>query len=187
MLDPKKIELGEYNGISYLLDRKSHSDASKGYDLLIYLMKLLESRINTLIKTNHRTIDGYNKDAKEKWPHIFIFVDEGCDIIRIKDSLNVLSKILEFGNRCGFHLVYATNSYLKDYSNSKFLDMFKYRMTFDLASMEQEEFIDIKGSSWLKTDGEALIKEPNGNIYKFCAPYVKDDEINDVVLKSKDK
>ena len=187
MLDPKKIELGEYNGIDYLFNNKNYSDSHKGYDFLIDIMKLLDSRINTLIKTNHRTIEGYNKDSKEHWPHIFIFVDEGCDIIRIKDSFSVFSKILEFGKNCGIHLIYATNSYLKDYSNSKFLDMFKYRMTFDLASEEQEKFIDIKGSSWLKTSGEALIKGPNGIVYKFQAPYVKDDEINEVVLRSKDK
>ena len=187
MLDPKKIELREYNGIDYLFDRKSYSNSKKGYDLLIYLMKLLESRINTLIKTKHRTIEGYNKDSKEKWPHIFVFVDEGCNIIQIKDSFSVFSKILEFGERCGIHLIYATNSYLKDYSNSKFLDMFKYRMTFDLASMEQEKFIDIKGSSWLKGSGQALIKSPNGIVYKFQAPYVKDDEIEKIVLRSKNK
>ena len=32
MLDPKKIELGEYDGINYLLDRKCQSDSLKGYN-----------------------------------------------------------------------------------------------------------------------------------------------------------
>ena len=187
MLDPKKIELGEYDGINYLLDCKSQSNSLKGYNLLIYLEKLLKSRIDTLFKTNNHTIEGYNEDSEEKWPHIFLFVDEGNDIIKIKDSFNVFCTILEFGKSCGIHLIYATNAYLKDYRNSKFLDMFKYRMTFDLASEEQAKFIDIEGSNWLKDNGEALIKAPNGIIYKFQAPYVKDDEINKVVLRSKDK
>ena len=48
MLDPKKIELGEYNGINYLLTGKSVSEKTKGYELLTFILKLLEARINLL-------------------------------------------------------------------------------------------------------------------------------------------
>ena len=184
MIDPKKIELGEYDGINHLLGGKSHSSTLKGYDLLIYLLKVLDSRIMTLAKTNHRTIDGYNKDNHENWQHIFIFVDEGANIIKMKDSLSVFNKILEFGKYVGIHLIYATNSYLKNYVNSKFIDKFDYCITFDLASVEQEEFINIKGSSWLKGSGEAIIKSKNGKKTKFQAPFVSDNEINEVVLSN---
>ena len=185
MIDPKKMELGEYNGIGYLIGKKSQSNTKKGYDFLIDLLKLLEYRINELVKTHHRTISGYNRSNKEKWPHIFLVIDEGADIIKMKDSLTVFSKILEFGECIGIHLIYATNSYLKDYKNSKFLDKFKYRMTFDLASLEQAEFIDIEGSSWLKANGEAILKKPNGKTCKFKTPYITDEEINNIVKKSK--
>ena len=185
MLDPKKIELGEYDGMKYLIGKKNESSKEKGYDLLLDILKLLEYRVNSLIRTHHRTINGYNRDNKVKWPHIFIVVDEGCDIIKVKDSFMVFSKILEFGKAIGVHLIYATNSYLKDYKNSNFLDKFKYRMTFDLASEEQAELIDIEGSSWLKAHGEALLKSPNGKICKFQAPYVTDEEINNIVLNNK--
>ena len=185
MLDPKKIELGEYDGINYLIGKKSQSNSKKGYDLLLDLLKVLDFRIKLLMITHHRTISGYNRVEKDKWPHIFVVVDEGSDIIKIKDSFTVFSKILEFGKCVGVHLIYATNSYLKDYADSKFLDKFKYRMTFDLASIEQAKFIDIDGSSWLKGEGEALIKSPNGKICKFKAPYVTDDEIEKIVLENK--
>ena len=183
LLDPKKVELGEYNGISYLFG-KSQSSSKKGYDILLDILKLLEFRINILVRTHHRTIGGFNKEVKDKWPHIFIVVDEGCNIIKMKDSYMVFSKILEFGECVGVHLIYATNSYLKDYANSKFLDKFKYRMTFDLSSEEQASFIDIKGSSWLKSDGVALIKCPDGKICKFQAPYVTDKEIESIVINN---
>ena len=186
MLDPKKIELGEYDGINYLIGKKSCSTTKRGYKFLIDLLKLLEFRIEELKKTNHRNISGYNRVEKEKWPHVFLVVDEGCDIIKMKDSFEVFSRILEFGECVGVHLIYATNSYLKDYVNSKFLDKFNYRVTFDLASEEQAEFIDIKGSSWLKGEGHAAIKSPSGRICKFKAPHVSNEEINDIVLKNKE-
>lgn len=186
MLDPKVIELGEYDGISYLIGKKSQSNKEKGYKFLIDLLKLLEFRIQVLMRTHHKTISGYNREEKDKWPHIFLVIDEGSEIIKMKDSFTVFSKILEFGECAGIHLIYATNSYLKDYKNSKFLDKFKYRMTFDLASLEQAEFIDIDGSSWLKGEGHAAIKTPNGKICKFHAPYISDDEIEKIVLRNKD-
>ena len=187
MIDPKKTELGEYDGISYLIGKKSCSTTKRGYKFLIDIMKILETRINALRRTNHRNISGYNRDEKEKWPHIFIVVDEGSDIIKMKDSFMVFSKILEFGECVGVHLIYATNSYLKDYVDSNFLDKFNYRISFDLASLEQAEFIDIKGSSWLKGEGHAAIKSPSGRICKFKAPHVSDEEIKEIVLKNKER
>ena len=185
MLDPKHIELGEYDGISYLLDGKSHSNLKKGYDMLLFLLKVLESRVNTLNKKNYFSIDNYNNDNNEKWPHIFLIIDEVSNIIKIKEAHTVFSKILDYGSRIGIHLIYATNAYLKDYSNSKFIDKFKYRMTFDLASIEQSEYMNIEGSSWLKGSGVALIKSSNGELCKFQAPMVTDEEINDVVANNK--
>lgn len=185
MLDPKKIELGEYDGINYLIGKRSHSTKESGYKLLIDILKLLEFRIGILKRTNHRNINGFNRYEKDKWEHIFIVVDEGSSIIKMKDSFTVFSKILDFGEIAGIHLIYATNSYLKDYANSNFLDKFNYRMTFDLASIEQAELIDIKGSSWLKSEGVALIKTKDGNICKFKAPFIQDEEIERIVSQNK--
>ena len=181
MFDPKKIELGEYDGIKHLLTGKSERNLKKSYDILIFLLKILESRINTLNKEKLKSIEAYNKIKEEKWPHIFIFVDEGSSIIKMKDSHKILSKFLDYGNGVGFHLIYATNSYLEDYVNSKFIDKFKYRITFDLASIEQADFMKIEESSWLNGNGEALIKGRSGEVYKIQAPYVSDDERNEIV------
>ena len=85
----------------------------------------------------------------------------------------------------GIHLIFATNDYLKDYANSKFLEKFNYVMTFDLASVEQADFIGIEDSNWLKIDGNAIIKYPNGKTYKFRVPLIRDEEINEVVLNNK--
>lgn len=183
MLDPKKIELGEYDGIKYLLSGKSHASLKKGYNMLIFLLKILESRINTLNKCGYKKIKEYNDNNKEKWPHIFLIIDEGSTIIKIKDAYKVFSKILDYGLNVGIHLIYATNSYLKDYANSNFIDKFKYRISFDLASIEQEEFVDIKDSSWLK-GGEAILKIRNGEKIKIKAPLITDEEINEIVTNN---
>lgn len=180
LLDPKKIELGEYDGSKYVFNGKSESDALKGYNLLINILQILKDRVSILQKTKHQTITDYNLHSKEKWPHIFIFIDEGCEIMKIKDAVKLFEEILEFGKIVGFHLIFATNSYLKDYVNNEFINKFKYRMTFDLASTEQAEYIDIPGSNWLKANGKALIPDYRGKIYEFQAPYIS----NDLIKKS---
>lgn len=185
MLDPKSVELGEYDGIKYLLSGKSHSSLRKGYNMLIFLLRILESRINTLNKSNFKNIDEYNQNNEEKWPHIFLFIDEGSRIIKMKDTHLVLCKLLDYGLKVGIHLIYATNSYLKDYASSRFIDRFKYCISFDLSTMEQEEYIDIEDASWLKGNGEAIIKSSNGEKFKFHAPLVTDEEINKVVENNK--
>ena len=184
MIDPKKIELGEYDGIKHLIGGKSFSN-KKGYNILIDMLKLLEFRIKLLSVTKHRNIGGYNRDNKDKWEHIFIIIDEGSNIIKMKDSYTVFTKILEYGEIVGMHLIFATNSYLKDYVTSNFIDKFKCRMTFDLASLEQASFIDIKDANWLKSEGNAIIKYPSGKTYKFKTIHVSDEEINEVVENNK--
>ena len=181
MLDPKKMELVEYNGIKYLIG-KSESKSRKGINYLISLLKLLEARVHTLVKTGHRTISGYNCDEKEKWPHVFVIVDEGCDIIKMQGAIEAFSRILEYGEFVGIHLIYATNAYLKGHED--FIELFKYRISFDLASVEQAELIDIKDSSWQKGEGNAIVKESNGKTHKIHTPHVSDDEINEVVSKN---
>ncbi len=185
MLDPKSTELGEYDGIKHLLSGKSHSTLKKGYDELIFLMKILESRVNTLNKSNCNSIESYNQVAEEKWPHIFIFVDEGSSIIKMKDSFQVFNKILDYGTDVGIHLIYATNDYLKEYVTSNFIDKFRYRVSFDLASVEQEDFLKLDNASWLNGNGEAIFMQKNGECCKIQAPYVTDDEIKEVVDTNK--
>ncbi len=180
MFDPKKIELGEYDGIKYLLNGKNLYNLKKSYDALLFILNVLETRYNTLNKLSLKAISEYNRQTKEPWPHLFIFIDEGTKLIKHKDTHKILSKVLEYGNLVGIHLIYATNSYLEDYVNSKFIDQFKYRITFDLATMEQEKFINIKNSNWLKI-GEAIIKGRSGDVYIIQAPLVSDNEIDNVV------
>ena len=64
MLDPKKIELGEYSEINHLVDKERSAHTQKGYDLLLNVLKLLEYRVSILIRTHHRTISGYNRKEK---------------------------------------------------------------------------------------------------------------------------
>ena len=181
LFDPKQVELGEYNGIKYVETKENIKNISSAKKVLLNILKEMELRTNKLIETHHRSIKTYNKYQMDKWPHLFIFIDEACDLLKNNDIKKIFIEIMEYGKPLGIHLILATNSYLKELKETGFIDHFKYRMSFDLTSKEQAEYIDIKGSNLLN-DKESYIKG-NNQKYKFLPPYVSTDEIARVVLE----
>ena len=182
-LDPKKIELGEYNGIPYILEKnkESISDSKEGYNALVKILKIIEERIHILLKEDKKDIKEYNTNHKNKWEHLFIIIDESNDILKIKDSKEVMEKILDYGKVVGIHMIIATNGYMKNFYETKFLKHFKYRMSFDLASKEQASYIEIDGADLLKESGNALVKCPNNTIYNVMTPYISNKDIENIV------
>lgn len=169
LIDPKEIELNEYNGYDYVIGKKSECDIININNMLKQINEIIEQRIET----------------RTKEPHIFVVVDEGYDIYNIDSNREILKNILKTGNKIGVHLIFATNSYLKEYAESGFIDRFKYRVSFDLASLEQAKYINIKDSSWLKGNGDAIVKGVNSIPYRFQTYMVPDDEIGSIAIYSK--
>ena len=182
LLDPKKIELGEYNGIPYILgNKKAISNNKEGFNALINILKMVEERIHLLFENNYSNISEYNKYQKKKWEHIFIVIDESSEIFKIPDTKGVIEKILDYGKVIGFHVIIATNSYLKEFYETEFLKHFKYRMSFDLASKEQAKFIEIKGSNLLSGTSHSYIKGPNNKKMEVITNYLSDKDIENVI------
>lgn len=186
LIDPKEIELSEYNGSDYVINGKNIYDIVEIVEELKRIDEIIKKRIDLLLENRFKSIVQYNKqNDQNKWNHIFVVIDEGYDIYNKDSCRMILENILNVGKNVGIHLIFATNSYLKQYADDRFIDRFKYRMSFDLASVEQSKFLGIKNSSWLKGTGEALIKGTNGKVYKFQAKNVTDEEIHEVVLMAK--
>ena len=180
LIDPKEIELNEYNGLDYVIGGKSEYDIVEIGNLINNINQEINERIKKLVNNRSRNITGYNNSNNEKLPHIFVIIDEGEDILNYRNVREILEKILDVGDNLGIHLIFSTNAYLKDYVESKFLDKFKYRLSFDMASKEQSNLIGIKKAHWLSANGEAVIKSFNNVFYKFQAPFVTVETNKDV-------
>ena len=180
LIDPKEIELNEYNGLNYVIGGKSEYDIVEIGNLLNSINQEINERTQKLVDNHSRNITGYNDSNNEKLPHIFVIVDEGEDILEYENIREILERILDVGDNVGVHLIFSTNAYLKDYVESKFLDRFKYRLSFDMASKEQSDLIGIKKAHWLSANGEAIIKSFNDKFYKFQAPFTSLETSKDV-------
>ncbi len=180
LLDPKKIELGEYNGLNYVIGKRAITSKVKCITALEKLLKELEKRANVLIEKKLKNIDSYNKEAKNKWPHIFVVIDEASDLINKKGVIPVIEQILDYGKPLGIHMILSTNVYLKTFYNAKFLKHFKYRISFDMASVEQAKYIEIDGANLLNANGEAIIKG-FCNIHNFQDLYLDDEMLSSII------
>lgn len=180
LIDPKGIELSEYDGLDYIIGGKSVRDILKIEKTLNDINKEIDKRIGLLVQNKSRNITGYNESSSDKMPHIFVIVDEGNDILNYKNNRQIFERILDVGDNTGIHLIFSTNAYLKEYTKSDFLARFKYRLSFDLASKEQAKAIEINKSNWLNSNGEAIIKSFNARFYKFQTPFSNIQSIKDV-------
>lgn len=178
-IDPNRVELNEYDGIPHLLKNTIY-DAKISVEELNNIVSVMNYRRNLFVEDKVTNIDSYNNINEEKLPRIIIVIDESSDIMRINDSLDILEKILEEGYRFGIHLILATSSYLKNDFSKEFIDLFTYVLSFDLASDDQAEFINLRNSNWLKVTGEAMVKE-NGIITRIQTPYISTEEIKKIV------
>lgn len=180
LIDPKKIELNEYNNLDYIINNVSLSNSNEILDSLEYINKVINFRLDELSSNECLSMKDYTKKTKKSWPHIFIVVEEGYDIIDNLKIRNSFEKILIYGKDIGMHLIFSTNAYLDKFVKNRFIDMFKYKATFDLASEEQEKLINLKNSNWLKSPGDALIKGFNSKVYRFQSIDLEDK--NDCAL-----
>lgn len=177
--DPKLVELGEFDGISHvIIDGHSNTDGYK----IDYALLMLEERKKVLKDAKCKTIDEYNKlYSNSKLAQIIIIADESVDMMKDDSVLDLIKTIMSKGVDYGFHLILATNSYLKNHFNRALLNSFPYIITFDLASEEQAKYLKIQGADLLKAGGEVLIKCRNNDILKMQTPYISDEEIKKVV------
>ena len=181
--DPKKVELGEYDGIDYINNRYKNniSNSNKGLEKLIKILRIIEERTNILLNNRIKSIKTYNRNNKDKWPHIFIVIDESSDIMKIDNAQEVIEQILDYGKPVGIHVILATNTYLRNFYHTKFINHFRYRISFDMASHEQAKYIEIEGCDLLKDNGNGLIKCNDDRPLNFQAPYITDKAIKKTV------
>ena len=126
--DKRDVELSNYLTLPHLYKNID------SFDDLSYVVSLLINRQELFIKENVTNIDKYNEKSSDKLSRIVVFIDEMGEISNLDLFKNNLTKILTEGYKYGIHLILATSSYLKDYYDSKLIDLFNYVLTFDMLS-----------------------------------------------------
>src|SRR5699024_9977709 len=110
LIDPKMVELAQYNGIPHLVSPVI-TDVKAATAALIWAVDEMEERYEKFVKGGVRDIEKYNqkmkeKDAKEeKMPFIVIVIDELADLMMVspQDVEDAISRIAQKARACGTH------------------------------------------------------------------------------------
>jgi S-DNA-T family DNA segregation ATPase FtsK/SpoIIIE len=196
LVDPKRVELGMYEGIPHLFT-PIITEAKLAANALRNAVREMERRLKLLAANHVRNIDQFNKlfdngseylfdDAdQEPLPYIIIIIDELADLMML-DRANVeesITRLAQMARAVGIHLVLATQRPSVDVITGLIKANVPTRMSFRLATkVDSRTIIDSNGAESLLGKGDMLYLPPGtSRVQRVHAPFVTEKEICAVV------
>jgi S-DNA-T family DNA segregation ATPase FtsK/SpoIIIE len=195
LVDPKRVELGMYEGIPHLFT-PIITDAKLAANALRNAVREMERRLKLLAANHVRNIDQFNKlfdhnsdylfdDAdQEPLPYIIIIIDELADLMML-DRANVeesITRLAQMARAVGIHLVLATQRPSVDVITGLIKANIPTRISFQLATkVDSRTIIDSNGAESLLGKGDMLYLPPGtSRVQRIHAPFVTEKEISAV-------
>ena len=196
LVDPKRVELGMYEGIPHLFT-PIITEAKLAANALRNAVREMERRLKLLAANHVRNIDQFNKlfdhgseylfeDVnQEPLPYIIIIIDELADLMML-DRSNVeesITRLAQMARAVGIHLVLATQRPSVDVITGLIKANVPTRMSFRLATkVDSRTIIDSNGAESLLGRGDMLYLPPGtSRVQRVHAPFVTETEISGVV------
>jgi S-DNA-T family DNA segregation ATPase FtsK/SpoIIIE len=204
MVDPKRVELGMYEGIPHLLTPVI-TDPKKATNALRNAVLEMERRLRLLAELGVRNIDQYNKkirklqekprelfvdedatqDDPRPLPYILILIDELADLMML-EGRNVeesVTRLAQMARAVGMHLVLATQRPSVDVITGLIKANFPARISFRVATrVDSRTILDVMGSEHLLGKGDMLFLPPgSARLTRVHGAFVTETEIQGVV------
>jgi len=199
LVDPKRVELGMYEGIPHLFT-PIITEAKLAANALRNAVREMERRLKLLASRSVRNIDQYNTkiaesgmeslftetgEAEEPLPFIVIIIDELADLMML-DRANVeesITRLAQMARAVGIHLILATQRPSVDVITGLIKANVPTRISFRLASkVDSRTIIDDNGAESLLGRGDMLFRPPGtSRLMRLHAPYVSEKETAAVV------
>jgi S-DNA-T family DNA segregation ATPase FtsK/SpoIIIE len=203
LVDPKRVELGMYEGIPHLFT-PIITEPKLAANALRNAVREMERRLKLLASRSVRNIDQYNKlfegampslfdDGQEEQPLPFlvIIIDELADLMML-DRANVeesITRLAQMARAVGIHLVLATQRPSVDVITGLIKANIPTRISFRLATkVDSRTILDTNGAEALLGRGDMLFLPPGtSRLLRLHAPYVSEKETAAVVAFWKDQ
>ncbi len=190
LIDPKRVELTNYNGIPHLLTPVI-TEPEKILSSLKWAMAEMDRRYKLFQSVGVRNIAGYNEmSGFQALPYIVIVIDELADLmmfapVEIEDAI---TRIAQLARATGIHLVVATQRPSVDVITGLIKANIPCRIAFNVSSMiDSRVILDGPGAEKLLGRGDMLFLPPEASKpVRIQGVFVQDDEINNLIkyLKS---
>jgi S-DNA-T family DNA segregation ATPase FtsK/SpoIIIE len=209
MVDPKRVELGMYEGIPHLLTPVI-IDPKKATNALRNAVLEMERRLRLLAEFGVRNIDQYNRKVRKRQeeprslfdeeqtadepkplPYILILIDELADLMML-EGRNVeesVTRLAQMARAVGMHLVLATQRPSVDVITGLIKANFPARISFRVATrVDSRTILDVMGAEHLLGKGDMLFLPPGSSrLTRVHGAFVTETEIARVVDFWKDQ
>jgi S-DNA-T family DNA segregation ATPase FtsK/SpoIIIE len=198
LVDPKRLELGNYEGVPHLFT-PIITEPKLAANALRNAVREMERRLKLLAEKGVRNIDQYNKlfeedgtpslfgeDSEERpIPYIVIIIDELADLMML-DAGNVeesITRLAQMARAVGIHLVLATQRPSVDVITGLIKANFPARISFRVATkVDSRTILDSNGAEALLGRGDMLyLPSGSARVHRLHAPFVTEKEIAAVV------
>lgn len=186
LIDPKRVEFTEYNGIAHLLTGVV-TDTDKTISALRWAVAEMERRYQHLAGHNKRNIDAYNEnlpDGEVRMPYIVIVIDELADLMTqaANEVEGSIVRLAQMARAVGMHLIVATQRPSVDVITGLIKANILCRIAFAVPSMaDSRTILDQGGADKLLGKGDMLLltgDQPQPR--RVQGVFLKDKEIHQV-------
>ena len=195
LIDPKRLELGLYDGIPHLFT-PIVTDTKLAANALRNATREMERRLKVLAKHGVRNLLQFNQlfedeethpglnevgEEVEPLPYIIIIIDELADLMMV-DTPNVeqsVTRLAQMARAVGIHLILATQRPSVDVITGLIKANFPARISFRVATkVDSRTILDANGAEALLGMGDMLyLPAGSSRLHRVHGPLVTESEI----------
>jgi len=197
LVDPKRLELGIYEGVPHLYV-PIITEPKLAANALRNAVREMERRLKVLAAKGVRNLEQYNKLFESDTPSLFedesddkplpqivIIIDELADLMML-DQSNVeesITRLAQMARAVGIHLVLATQRPSVDVITGLIKANFPSRISFRVATkIDSRTILDANGAESLLGKGDMLyLPSGSARVHRLHAPYTSEKETHAVV------
>ncbi|MHB1355858.1 MAG: FtsK/SpoIIIE family DNA translocase [Anaerolineae bacterium] len=188
LVDPKRVELSQYNGIPHLL-APVVVERERVMSVLNWLIREMERRYRVFATVGARNVGVYNeralKNGEEKLPYIVLVMDELADLMIVspEDVEHAVCRLAQMARATGIHLIIAVQRPSVDVVTGQIKANFPARIAFAVTSqVDSRVIIDSPGADKLLGRGDSLLMAPDSpQLARVQGCYVSEGELGRLV------
>src|SRR6056297_2192716 len=192
LIDPKKVELINFEGLPHLFSPVV-TDPKKASNVLKYVVQEMENRYELFSERRTNSIETYNVkvEEEEKLPYIVVIIDELSDLMMVaaNEVEDNICRLAQMSRAAGIHLVVATQRPSVDVITGLIKANIPARIAFAVSSsVDSRTVLDMSGAERLLGNGDMLYMPPGLNKpVRVQGSYISENEISNIVNFIKDQ
>ena len=190
LVDPKVVELGNYNGIPHLLIPVV-TDPSKAAAALNWAVAEMTDRYKKFAEEGVRDLESYNEYVKaneepeKAMAQVVIIIDELADLMMAAPSQieESICRLAQMARAAGMHLIVATQRPSVDVITGVIKANIPSRIAFAVSSqVDSRTILDMQGADKLVGKGDMLFNPMGmGKPIRVQGAFVSDSEVHKVI------